>query len=85
MSEGMLLRVSGFGGKCDDLEVLLKALLSLLLQRLQRVLLPLPPVGWCVQGFVISCISWDLMTGVIRLITFRADIISARWTTCFSV
>ena len=32
-------------GWCDDLEVLLEALLSLLLQRLQRVLLPLPPGG----------------------------------------
>ena len=37
----------------------------------------------CVQGgvisdFVISYISWDLIIPVIKLITFRADIVSAR-------
>ena len=35
-------------------------------------------VRWCCREFVISYISWDLITGVIRLITFRPDVISAR-------
>jgi len=34
--------------------------------------------GCVVSEFVISYISWDLITGVIRLINFLADIISAR-------
>ena len=34
--------------------------------------------GGVISDFVISYISWDLITPVIRLITFRADIIPAR-------
>ena len=37
-----------------------------------------PESGGVISEFLMSYISWDLITGVIRLITFRADIISAR-------
>ena len=35
-------------------------------------------ITFVISDFLVSYISWDLITGVIRLITFRADVTLAR-------